>query len=76
MAYDSQKKTLRYEQINMVFMTYSDEFLVFGIVAVLSQDTEESLFSVEGLADFVQTFHKTYNHKRLRMMNENGNERG
>ena len=40
-------------------MTYSDELLVLGIVAILSKDAENGLLAVEGFANLVQALHKT-----------------
>ena len=42
--------------------TYSDEFLVLGIFAILGKHAQESLLAVQGLANLVQSFHKTYVH--------------
>jgi hypothetical protein len=42
--------------------TYSDEFLVLGIFAVLGEHAQEGLLAVESLANLVQSFHKTYVH--------------
>ena len=40
-------------------MTYGDELLVLGIVAILSKDAENGLLAVEGFANLVQALHKT-----------------
>ena len=36
-----------------------DELLVLGVVAVLSEDAEQRLFAVQGLADFVEALNET-----------------
>lgn len=41
-------------------MTYSNELLVLGIIAVLGEDAENGLLAVEGFANLVQALHKTY----------------
>ena len=41
-------------------VTYSDELLVLGIVAVLGEDAENGLLAVEGFANLVQALHETY----------------
>lgn len=40
--------------------TYSDELLVLGVFAVLSENAEEGFLAVECLANLVQSFHQTY----------------
>lgn len=40
-------------------ITYGDEFLVFSIFAIFSENAKKGLLAVKGLANFVQSFHKT-----------------
>ena len=39
--------------------TYSDELFVLGIIAVLSKDTKNGLFTVEALANLVEALNET-----------------
>ena len=40
--------------------TYGDELLIFGIVAVLGKDAENSLLTIKGFANLVEALHETY----------------
>ena len=41
-------------------MTYSDEFLVLGVVAVFSEDRNVSFLAIDSLADFIKAVDKSY----------------
>ena len=47
-------------EVSYVFVaTYSDELLVLGVVAVLSENTDKSLLAVKSFAHLVKTLNKT-----------------
>ena len=39
----------------------SDELLIFGIITVISQNTEDSILSIEGFTNLVESFNETCN---------------
>ena len=44
------------------YVTYINELLVFWIVAVVGENANESLLTIESLANLVKTLHKSYIH--------------